>query len=204
MKTKNKFLAAIMATVCFLLAPALFAGTYTTLWQDSTTNVTAAYNNAAGLNSSGAVTNNYIIGTVGGASNVFFYLSGTTGTQPALGTNSYLPAAAVSPQGTYPGSLYGPYNNMAVVVSANIMATNATATSISFRFAGSIDGVNWFTNFYVHNYNIPTTSTTAVTPITYSNVVTYAVPFICLQEIDNPGVAAVTNILVEVSGKPGL
>ena len=86
------------------------------------------------------------------------------------------------------------------------MATNATSTAVVFRFAGSVDGVLWATNAFVFTYTIPINSLTPnnVPSSVLTNTATGALPYMCLQDIENPGVSALTNIVVEVSGKPGL
>ncbi len=166
------------------------------------TSANVAYN--SGTNGAGTVTNNFQLGVVPGSSNVLWYLGAGMGLQPGLGTNGYLPSAGIIPQGNYPGTLYGPFSNMGILTTASLTATNASSTTITIRYAGSIDGSLWYTNFYVQTYIIPVNSLTPAIPIAYSNVVTAGMPFINLQQIDNPGVAALTNIIIEASGKPGL
>jgi hypothetical protein len=202
-QTLKKFSSLLMLLICLFILIGISAAravTYSLVNGPAYTNVNAAYN--SGTNGSGAVTNNFQVGVVPGASNVLWYLSGSIGAQPGGGTNGFLPSAGFAPQGNYPGTLYGPWDNTSIIMSGALTATNATSTTITARFAGSIDGAIWYTNYYVQTYIIPVNALTPVIPVAYSNVVTH-LPYFALQQIDNPGVAAFTNIVIQASGKSG-
>ncbi len=89
-----------------------------------------------------------------------------------------------------------------IAVKADLPATNASSTSVIIRWAGSVDGSLWKSNYITTTYVIPVNTTQAGLYLT--NTLTGALPYMCIQQIENPGVAFLTNIVVEVSGKPGL
>jgi hypothetical protein len=200
MKHIKKYAMLLVAVIGLAVALPAHAVTYTLVNGTYYTNNNVAYN--SGTNGAGTVTNNFQLGTVPGASNVLWYLSGSIGAQPGGGTNGFLPSAGIMPQGNYPNTLYGPWDNTSIITKMSLMATNATSTTITVQFAGSIDGQIWYTNYYTQTYIIPINSLTPVIPVAYSNVVTH-LPYFALQEIDNPGVSALTNIVIQASGKPG-
>ena len=167
----------------------------------------AAYNAGFVTNSSGQViqvTNNFQIGTSPGSSNVFYYLSGNFGAQPGLGTNGYLPAEVFNSEAGYPGTLSGPNNFIGVVIAGNLVATNSTSTAIVAQFAGSVDGTLWFTNYLTVGFTVPINSTVPAGTVVQTNIQLGGVSYLALQQINNPGTAALTNILIEVNGKAGL
>lgn len=167
------------------------------LWSVSTNyNVTVG---ASGTNSSGVITNNASTGVVLGASTNFFNLSSTSGNQP--NTNLW-PSVGWTMLTSYPNTYAPPANNLTLYTAGALTATNATSTAITFRYAGSVDGSLWVSNYFVQTYTVAINSFTPGPILT--NTTTGALPFVALQEIDNPGVAAFTNALLEASAKPGL
>lgn len=204
-ETKNAVLLFSLLFVFFVL-PASAGNPITLINGNLYTSANASL--WSGTNSAGTITNNYQLGTVPGASNVLFYLSPNFGALPAPIplTNNYppvLPTEVFNPQGGYPTTLYGPYANSYEFLQCSLTATNASSTTITFRFAGSPDGFIWYTNLYVQTYIVPINSLSPLIPVAYSNNV-FRVPYVAVQEIDNPGVAAVTNIQITVGGAPGL
>ena len=196
----------------FLLTAALVlavfssqAVTYFTLMNGNySTNFNAVLNaSPSATNSVGTITNNFQLGQVPGASNVWFQLSSVQGSQPYLGTNQYLPASVANIEGSYPGTLAGPINKITIGAYASLMVSNATSTATVIRFAGSIDGVYWQTNVAALTLTIPVNSTTPTNFIT-ATLESYGWAYFGLQDIENPGVAAMTNIVVEINGKSGL
>ena len=176
---------------------------------------TLAYNAGFLTNSSGqviAVTNNYFLGTVPGASNVMFYLGGSGNLQPGLGTNGFLPSVLIFPDGGtspngvggFPNTLYGPYNNMIVGSTFNLVATNATSTTVTYQFAGTIDGTFFQTNAFQMTFVVPVNSLSPTNGIETFSFTSGGWPAYALQQINNPGAAAMTNLVLEVNGKPGL
>jgi len=161
-----------------------------------------------GTNGSGIYTNTFQNGQVPGASNIVYQLAGSTGLQPNFGTNGFLPSAVDNLTG-YPNTLYGPQNYVTIVTTGNLLATNATSTAVVFRFAASADGGTgsaglWVTNYAVVTLTIPINATSSTQPCSTNTVATGGWNYLALQAIENPGVSALTNIVVEVSGKPGL
>ena len=141
----------------------------------------------------GASTNQY--GVVLGAATNSFNLSSGIGTQ--LNTNLW-PSAGFSLVG-YPNTLYGPFSTACIAINGALTATNASSTTITYRFAASNDGTLWVTNYASYTQVIAVNSTTAT--MTLTNVNFGAIPYLALSSIENPGVAAVTNIVISVSGK---
>ena len=214
-KFKGWLIELFLFVFIFLVAQA-YAGNYSILMSGAgSTNVGWALN--SGTNTSSVNTNNYFPYTVPGASNVLFTLSTSFGAVPPVpsgyltntppGTNAWpptLPAVVFNPQGNYPNTLYGPYNNALLVETFNLMATNATSTTITEQFAGTVDGVLWQTNALTLTYVVPANSLTPTNGIESCQWTTTAWPIYALQQINNPGVAAMTNIVMEVNGKPGI
>jgi hypothetical protein len=142
---------------------------------------------------------------VPGASNVFYQLSTTYGAQPSNGTNGYLPAFVLNAAGGYPDSLGGPTKNISIEINGSLMATNSSATAVVFQLAASDSGLVWSTNYKTYTLTIPINSTT----LTASNCIfdtfnSGGVGNIALQQINNPGVSALTNITIWIGGKPGM
>ena len=161
-----------------------------------------------GTNGSGIYTNTFQNGQVPGASNIVYQLAGSTGLQPNFGTNGFLPSAVDNLTG-YPNTLYGPQNYVTIVTTGNLLATNASSTAVVFRFAASADGGTgsaglWVTNYAVLTLTIPVNAIGSTQPCQTNTVATGGWNYLALQAIENPGVSALTNIVVEVSGKPGL
>ena len=186
----------LLSLICIasLLQYANAAGSYVTFLNGT------QYTNATQILQTG--TNSWTtnqIGVVLGAS------TNTYNLYPGLGTQlnpTNWPSAGTSPQGNYPGTLEGPYNNMAFYTYAQLQATNASSTALVFQYAGSIDGYNWVTNYFSQTYTVAVNTLTPGPVIT--NITTGGVSFIALYQIQNPGVSAVTNIIIEADGKPGL
>lgn len=215
--SKLKAFAAFILLLAFmLLVFSAQAGNVTTIINGNflgTNNNVALYSNT---NTLGSITNNYQNGTVPGASNVLYFLSINNGSLPPItttnalgsigGTNAWppvLPAASFSPQGLYPNTLYGPYNNFVLGGYCTLMATNATSTAIIAIFAGSIDGIYWQTNVLVLPLTVPINSFSPTNFITI-NTTSGGWSYYALQQVNNPGVAALTNLVLEANGKPGL
>jgi len=212
-----KKLTAIIALVSAFVLNIQAANFVTLMNGYSTTNVSAPLN--GGTNSSGIYTNTFQVGQVPGASNVVFQLASSSGQQPYNGTNGYLPSSVVSLQGNYPGTLYGPQNFTTIICNGSIMSTNASSTAVVFRFATSVDAATpasgstsvtlaggpalWVTNYAVLTLTIPVNSFAATQPVT-NTIATGGWTTLALQAIENPGAAALTNIVIEVNGKPGL
>lgn len=185
------------------LAISAEAGNYTTLLNGNFyTNNNVAYN--SGTNGIGVVTNNFQLGTIPGSSNVFWYLSTTVGAQPGKGTNGYLPSTGFAPQGNYPNTLYGPYNNTLVGGIFQLVATNSLSTTVTAQFAGSIDGLYWQTNAFSLAWIVPVNSLSPTNGLETYGFTSGAWPYYALQQINNPGANAVTNFVLEATGKPGL
>jgi len=212
-----------------LFALSAQAFNYTTLINGNLyTNVNAALYSTT--NSSGTITNNFQLGTVPASSNVVFYLSSSAGALPPItttnalgsagGTNNWPPVLPAQPfypgggvngsgVGGYPNTLYGPYNNLLVAITYQSVFTNNVAGVATFIFAGSIDGVLWQTNLFSLALTTPVYSGagTGLAPtngIEYVAFASAAWPIIALQQINNAGTNAITNIVVEVTGKPGI
>ena len=203
---KLKFIPILFIVLLLSLAA---KATYIPLLLPGTTNNNAAYN--SGTNGFGAVTNNFQVGVVPGASNVLWQLSSTLNAQPFLGTNGYLPALVFYPNGGvgglgvgFPNTLYGPFNNTLIGFGFNLVATNASSTTVTVQWAGSLDGVYWQTNLITQTYVVPVNSLAPTNGIETIQYTALAWPMIALQQVNNPGVAAVTNMIIEVNGKPGL
>ena len=219
--TLFKLSLTLVILALLLFASSAKAGNYVTLINGNlyTNNNVALY---SGTNSAGTITNNYQLGIVPASSNVLFNLSSVAGSLPlaiAL-TNSYppvLPAEVFFPNGGvngssggYPNTLYGAYNNTLIGIYYSMTATNIGITSVAFIFAGSIDGVLWQTNALTMVTTVPA-STIAAPQLSPTNMITYsftsaAWPMYALQQINNSTntVSAITNIVIEVTGKPGI
>lgn len=169
---------------------------------NTVTNWNVAYN--SGTNTSGVVTNNYQNGQVPGASNVFYALNVSLGAQPLKGTNGYLPAFVLNSGGGYPGALNGPSRMVAVEVGGSLMATNASSTAVVFQIATSVSGINWVTNYTTIAYTVPVNSFAPAGNCIITNIDMGGMEYIALQQINNPGVSALTNIIVDINCNPGL
>jgi len=168
----------------------------------SITNANCAYNFTT--NGVGGITNNYQNGQVPGASNVMYQLSTSYGAQPYLGTNGFLPALVLNTGAGFPGSINGPGKNVAIEISGVLMATNATSTAVVLQFAMTDAGKVWTTNFVTAAYTVPVNVTQPTGGTWVTNFDIGAHQYIALQQINNPGVAAFTNIVVRIGNKPGL
>jgi hypothetical protein len=199
MKTKFKILLSVM----MLAATVAWSAPFTTLFNGTAyTNFSAAV--GGGTNTSGAYTNNVQVGVILAASTNYYTLGTGTGTQPAQPTSSW-PSCGFSPAALYPGTLYGPFNNLGIYQSLPLQATNASSTALTIAWAGSPDGVYWVSNYFVETYTIPVNSFLPSVPsLMFTNISTGALPYMCLQSIINPGANAITNAIIEVGGKPGL
>ena len=199
----NKWTIGLAAVALLaLFTPSTSKASFVLLDGTTITNNNVAYN--SGTNSSGVVTNNFQNGTVPGASNVLYALNITSGSQPGLGTNGFLPSLVLNTAGGYPGSLTAPGKNVAIEVSGALMATNATSTAVVFQFALTDAGKVWTTNFITAAFTVPVTFTTPTGGCWITNLDIGAHQYVALQQINNPGVAALTNIVVRIGTKPGL
>lgn len=157
-----------------------------------------------GTNSAGVYTNNATTGTVLGAStNTFNLTSGSLFPSTAQANTNLWPSVSWGLNSTYPNTYQEPANNLTLYLNGNITATNASSTTITARFAGSPDGINWVSNYFAFTYIVPINSTNA-TAGSLTNTTTGGLPFIALQSIENPGVAMFTNVVVSASQKPGI
>ena len=101
----------------------------------------------------------------------------------------------------YPNTLYGPASNLGLNTYLNLTATNSSATAITIHYAGS-DGYYWWSNYFVQTITILANTNTIQF---WTNTATGALPYMTLQQIDNPGATgALTNIVITESEKPGL
>jgi hypothetical protein len=189
MKTKFKILLTLVASACALVAFNANAGFTPLITGTAYTNATVGINGT-----------NYQYGVVTGASTNVFNLATGVGVQ---GNTNLWPSVGLSLVG-YPGTMYGPASTVSLATRVNVTATNATSTAIVFRYAGSNDGANWVTNLFSVTYTVPVNSTTAATPTIQTNYTSGAIAYLSLYSIENPGVAAVTNIVLTANSKPGL
>ena len=207
MKNKMKILIGVAAA---MLAMVITSSASSILLNgNSVTNANAKYTALpSGTNSSGVITNNFQNGVVPGASNVFYQLSTTFGDQPYKGTNGYLPAFVIDVGGGYPGSLSGPSRNVSIEIGGLLMATNATSTAVVFQFAASDSGINWYSNYYSMTYTIPASGAVALLGMQsgclLTNIDFGGHEYLALQQISNPGVAAMSNIVIDINCNPGL
>lgn len=197
----------VTLTVMLLFMLSLSAQAADALLNGTGTTNQVAYNAPSGTNSSGnmVVTNNYQNGQVPGASNVFYQVSTANGAQPYYGTNGYLPALSLNLKGGFQNSLTAPARAVTIAVNGNLMATNATSTSVTFQFY-AIDASGYVieTNYQTATLTFPINSTTTATNGTFLSFDSYAMGYVGLQQINNPGVAAITNIIVDIHSKSGL
>lgn len=168
------------------------------LWSVTTTNFNVILG-PTGTNTSGAYTNNAQTGVVLGTSNNIFNLANSVGTQA---TTNFWPSVGMTLLTQYPNTYAPPANNLTLVTQCSLMATNATSTVLVFKYAASADGAIWATNYYQQAYTIPINSLGGF--VAQTNITTGAMPFVALQEIDNPGANIVTNVVLEASAKSGL
>ena len=194
----------LLVALMIMLANQAKAFSLTAINGNLYTNATAPYyQSVANTNSSGVISNNFQVGVVPGSSNVFWTLSTSQSYQVNNGTNVlWLPSEPISLIG-YPGTLYGPANNLTVAVTGSLMASNASSTSLVFQFAG-YDGYLWITNYLTMTYIVPVNYSNAVTTVLSTNIQTGGMQYLALQQINNPGVAAFTNIVLDFATKPGL
>lgn len=172
---------------------------------NTSTNFNAIYNAAASAtNSTGVITNNYQNGQVPGASNVFYTVSSLTGAQPQLGTNGFLPSLVLNVKGGFQNSLTAPARAVTIALGGQLMATNATSTTVTFQFfAYDASGLVLQTNYQTATLIFPGNSVTA-TNVQFTSFDSQALGYVGLQQINNPGVAALTNIVVDIHSKSGL
>ena len=200
-------LAGILLVTAMLFLLSLSARAADALLNGTTTNNFVAYNAPSGTNSSGnmVVTNNYYNGQVPGASNVFYQVSTLNGAQPYFGTNGYLPALVLNLKGGFQNSLTAPARAVTIAVNAQLMGTNATSTAVVFQFYGTdASGYVTETNYQTATLTIPVNSIGTTTNGTFLNFDSYGMGYIGLQQINNPGVSALTNIIVDIHSKSGL
>jgi hypothetical protein len=179
-----------------LLAAAVSAGTYVQIITPST-NLSYSVGAGNNTNTAGTLTNNVFPGVVLGATTNFYSDYGTMNTQSA--TNLY-PSAGWNPGGGYPNTLYGPNRAVVFYINGSLLATNATSTACVVRFAGSVDGNLWVSNIFTLPYTVAV-NTTSPGPLLFTN--TIYPPFVCVQQVENPGASVLTNLTVEASTTPG-
>lgn len=200
------FSLVITLSVMLLLMLSLSARAADALLNGPSTTNQVAYNAPWGTNSSGAVvvTNNYQNGQVPGGSNVLYQISTLNGAQPYFGTNSYLPSLVLNVKGGFENSLTAPARFVTIAVSGLLMATNSTSTAVQFQFYG-IDASGYVTqtNYQTATLIFPVNSTVSTTN-PFVSFDTYGLGYVGLQQINNPGVSAVTNIIVGLHSKSGL
>jgi hypothetical protein len=198
---------SLVVTLSVMLLLSFSAQAADAFLNGTTTNNLVAYNAPWGTNSSGnmVVTNNYYNGQVPGASNVFYQVSTLNGAQPYFGTNGYLPALVLNLKGGFENSLTAPAKDCTIAVNASLMATNSTSTALTFQFYGmDADGLVVETNLQTITLTIPVNSLGTTTNGTFQSFDTLALGYVGLQQINNPGAAAVTNIIVSLHSKSGL
>lgn len=162
------------------------------------TNATVVANNTtwqigtvAGL---GTNTFNTFIGASGG-SGASYVISGSQA------NTNLLPVYAINLAPSYPETIYGPINNLAIYTQINFQKTNAPGTGlVTFRYAGSIDGTNPVTSYFTQTISIPANTSQGVG---LTNFTTGALPYLLLQTEENTNGQAITNIVIEVGGKSG-
>ncbi len=205
----NEFkLAIILAFLCLFAGLEIQAANFTYLMNGPASTVINAPLNG-GTNTSGVFTNTFQVGQVPGASNIVFQLAGGNGIQPLNGTNGFLPSAYFNSEPGYPGTLYGPNNFTTIAITGNLLATNASSTAIVFRFAANIDDATypaglWVTNYAVITLTVPVNGLVSTQPVVTNTIAMGGWKNLALQAIENPGASAITNIVIEVNGKPGL
>jgi hypothetical protein len=199
-KTILIFLAAFAATAALAVETTLINGPATDFGYP--TNLSASV--GAGVNTNaatGALTNNVQIGVVAATSTNFYSLSGSLGVQSA--TNLW-PSAGFSPAASYPGTVFGPFRLAEIYTAMTPMGSNATAATVIVRWAASVDGNNWVSNVFVQTYNSAINVTNIVGAPLLTNYDTVAIPFLCIQQIENNLGIPLTNVLIEINGKPGI
>lgn len=91
-----------------------------------------------------------------------------------------------------------PFNRLNFYTYVDFMGANSSA--VTFRFAASPDASHWVSNFA--SIAITTNGTVASkSAITLTNA--QSMPFWALQQIENPGAAATTNMVLQPVAVPG-
>ena len=88
-------------------------------------------------------------------------------------------------------------NSRYVALQALFQCTGDNSSNVTFRFDRSIDGINWHTNILA--WAVPAQGAAPAAAIT--NLDVGAVPFLRVSAVENPGPAAVTNLLLRVFEK---
>jgi len=132
---------------------------------------------------------NYTTGWMTPSSTNNFNLASGIGTQS--NTNQW-PSAGFTSVG-YPGTLYGPFRCASIYVNGSATTGSTAAT---FYLAVSQDGANWSTNYAAFAW-------TPGSPLV-TNIDLGAAAYCCINQIRNPNAGGLTNLLIEVNGKPGL
>lgn len=169
---KKLILIALLACSATIAAR---AGTYTTLVNGF----------LSGTNTTLVGVSNLVTGTVQASFTNTFNLNTGTGTQ--ANTNLW-PSQGFSPQAAYPNTLYAPYR------LADFGFQSAGGTALTYRFASTIDGTIWTSNAF--SVVVPSGA------FFQTNFDTQATPFYALQSIENTNASAVSNLVIEVNGKP--
>ena len=101
----------------------------------------------------------------------------------------------------YPGTAYGPANNLGLETLVYLTATNSSSTLITIHYGASDGFINW-SNYFVQTLTIPANTLYVQA---WTNITTGALPFMYVQQVDNPGATgAITNLLIDAVTKPGL
>jgi len=175
-------------------------------------------NGVPGTNTAAILANGLtnIVGSYLTQSTNAFNLSATVGT---FANTNQLPALPIIPCGGgvmgtsgttysgpgYPYTLYGPFRQLELGATFNLTSSNLVGINgIVLRFAATLDGTYWQSNWFIW----PITNNAGASlsqSWTMTNVDTFGVQGLALQEVDNlltNGLA--TNLVLEVAGKPGL
>ena len=141
---------------------------------------TALFLAAAGILFAGAAQAQYSIQTT--------TLNGGTNNVAASTTNS-----VTAPVLAFTRSTYG-------VVQTTFKLTGAGSSTVVLTFDESVDNSNW--DLATRTLSVTANGTTAVTGL--SNYTLGGAGYLRLSSVENPNAAAITNLVVKYSYKPGL
>jgi hypothetical protein len=110
------------------------------------------------------------------------------------------PVRAVNLAPGYPGTLYGPVNNVNIFYSLATVATNASTTNVTFIWGLSNDGTN-VVSYHTDVIAIPVISKAATW---MTNFTTGGAGWLMEMSESNAGPAAVTNLIIEPGAKAGI
>ncbi len=121
-------------------------------------------------------------------------------------TNTYNLSTTARYQGNtnqWPAMPFGYYgiDNRYLAIQTSFTSRDTNSAVVTLRYAGSTDnGGHWLSNYFV--VNITANGTATVSTITNADL--FAVPFICLQTIENTNTAsALTNFFFSATTKQG-